>query len=53
MLFGGSFMVVGTWIGGLMARDGQMFGLLLGGIFALVGGVIFAVGVWSYIKTKR
>jgi len=52
-LVGGSFMVVGTWVGSLMAKDGQMFGLLLGGIFALVGGVIFAVGVWSYIKTKR
>ncbi len=53
MLFGGSFMVVGIWIGGSMARDGQMFGLLLGGTFALVGGVIFAAGVWSYIKAKR
>ena len=53
MAFGGSFMVLGTWVGGSMAGDDQLFGLLFGGIFTLVGGVILAIGVWNYIKAKR
>jgi len=53
MAFGGLFMVVGTLVGSSMARDDQMFGLLLGGVFALVGGVIFAIGVWNYLKAMR
>jgi len=53
MALGGSFVVAGTWVGSSMARDGQMFGLLLGGIFALVGGIIFAIGVWNYLRAMR
>ncbi len=53
MALGGWFMVLGSWAGGSMARDGQLFGLLLGGIFTLVGGVIFAIGVWNFIKAMR
>ncbi len=53
MVLGGSFMVAGTWVGSSMARDGQVLGLLLGGIFALVGGVILAIAVWNYLQAMR
>jgi hypothetical protein len=43
--FGGIFMAAGTGAGSFIVRDDLLLGLLLGGIFTLVGGVIFAIGV--------
>jgi hypothetical protein len=51
--FGGIFMAVGTGAGSLIIRDDLLFGLLFGGIFLLVGGIIFAIGIWSLLKTNR
>jgi len=51
--FGGLFMLVGTGVAALIARDELLFGLLFGGIFTLVGGLCFALGVWRLLKSIR
>jgi hypothetical protein len=51
--FGGIFMAAGTGAGSFIVRDDLLLGLLLGGIFTLVGGVIFTIGVWCLLKQMR
>jgi hypothetical protein len=48
--FGGVFMLVGAAAASFTIRDDVLFGLLFGGIFIFVGGVIFALGVWNLLK---
>ena len=48
--FGGIFMLVGAAVAGFTIRDDILFGLMFGGVFTFVGGVIFAIGVWSLLK---
>jgi hypothetical protein len=48
--FGGIFMAAGMGAGSFIVRDDVLFGVLFGGIFTLVGGVIFAIGVWHLLK---
>ena len=51
--FGGLFMLVGTGVGVLVVRSELLLGLLIGGIFTLVGGVFFAIGLWNLLKAAR
>ncbi len=51
--FGGIFAMVGAGAGSLIIRDDLLFGLLFGGIFMLVGGLILAVGVRNLLKAMR
>ena len=51
--FGGLFMLVGTGTGLLVARSELLVGLSVGGLFVLVGGVFFAIGLWNLLKATR
>jgi hypothetical protein len=51
--FGGLFMLVGVGVGLLAGRSQPLSGLLIGGLFTLVGGVVFAIGLWNLLKETR
>jgi hypothetical protein len=51
--FGGLFMLVGVGVGLLAGQSEPLSGLLVGGLFALVGGVFFAIGLWNLLKETR
>ncbi len=51
--FGGLFMLVGTGTGLLVARSELLVGLSVGGLFVLVGGVFFVIGLWNLLKETR
>jgi hypothetical protein len=51
--FGGLFMLVGMGVGFLAGRSDLLGGLLVGGLFTLVGGVPFAIGLWNLLKEAR
>jgi hypothetical protein len=51
--FGGLFMLTGTGVGVLVGRSELLSGLLVGGLFTLVGGVFFAIGLWNLLKETR
>ena len=48
--FGGLFMLVGTGVGLLAGQSDLLSGLLVGGLFTLVGGVFFAIGLANLLK---
>jgi len=48
--FGGLFMLVGVGVGLLAGQSEPLSGLLVGGLFALVGGVFFIIGLWNLLK---
>ena len=51
--FGGLFMIVGTGAASFIVRDDLRTGLLIGGLFTLVGGVFFAIGARNALKGMR
>lgn len=51
--FGGIFMMVGAGAGSFIIRDDLLMGLLFGGIFVLVGGLLLAIGVRNLLKAIR
>jgi hypothetical protein len=51
--FGGLFMLTGMGVGVLAGRDEPPGGLLAGGLFFLVGGVFFAIGLANLLKETR
>jgi hypothetical protein len=51
--FGGLFMLVGVGVGFLAGRSEPFSGLLVGGLFTLVGGVVFAIGLLNLLKETR
>ena len=51
--FGGLFMMVGTGAASFIVRDDLRTGLLIGGLFTLVGGVFFAIGARNALKAMR
>jgi hypothetical protein len=53
MLFGGGFMTAGVSVASLVREEEGFSGLLIGGIFMLVGGAIFAYGLWRLFRSTR
>ena len=51
--FGGLFMLVGVGVGLLAGQSEPLSGLLVGGLFTLVGGVFFVIGLWNLLKETR
>jgi len=51
--FGGLFMLVGVGVGLLAGQSKPLSGLLVGGLFTLVGGVFFVIGLWNLLKETR
>jgi hypothetical protein len=51
--FGGLFMLVGMGVGLFAGRSDLLNGLLVGGLFTLVGGVLFVIGLWNLLKEAR
>ena len=49
---GGLFIIVGAILFGTMLRQSLVFALLIGGVFMLVGGGIFAAGVISALRNR-
>jgi hypothetical protein len=53
MLFGSLFLLVGLAMIAFTHGEGKLGSLLTGGIFALVGGVIFALGLSRLLTSTR
>ena len=51
--FGGLFMLVGVGAGLLAVQSEPLGGLLAGGLFTLVGGVFFVIGLLNLLKETR
>jgi hypothetical protein len=51
--FGGVFMAAGTAAGAMMIREELLTALLVGGIFTLVGALIFGLGILNLLKAMR
>jgi len=53
MLFGGAFIVVGAAVAAFLREDGQLPALMTGLTFVLIGGGVFAYGLWKLLKSTR
>ena len=51
MLFGGGLLVAGVSVVSWFIAEERLVGLLAGGIFTLVGGGIFAYGLWRLLRS--
>ncbi len=53
MLLGGVFVVTGVSVVSAMIVEEELGGMLAGGIFTLLGGTVFGVGLWRLLKSTR
>jgi len=53
MLFGGVFITAGLAIATLLATEERLPGLVTGGSLTLVGGGVFAYGLWQLLKSTK
>jgi hypothetical protein len=53
ILFGGSFLVAGVAVASLLTQEDREVGLLIGGVFAVVGAGTLGFGLWRLLKSTE
>ena len=53
MLFGGVFVIAGLAVATLLVAEELLAGLLAGGSLTLIGGAVFAYGLWKLLESTK